>query len=50
MIPMEFEAFADRMKKLGFDQVVERVWKPLTTVEEHTQPFDANALVVQGEM
>ena len=47
---MEFAAFADRMKALGFDQAVERVWKPLTTVEGHAHPFDANALVVQGEM
>jgi quercetin dioxygenase-like cupin family protein len=47
---MEFDAFTERMKKLGFDQVVERVWKPLATVEEHTHPFDSNALVVQGEM
>jgi len=47
---MEFDAFAERMKSQGFDQVIERVWKPLATVEEHTRPFDANALVVQGEM
>jgi hypothetical protein len=27
---------------------VERVWKPLTTVAEHTHPFEARALIVQG--
>ena len=31
---MDFESYADSMKKQGFDQVVERVWKPLTTVVE----------------
>ena len=47
---MEFETFAASMKKQGFDQVAKRVWDPLTTVEEHTHPFHAKALVVQGEM
>jgi mannose-6-phosphate isomerase-like protein (cupin superfamily) len=47
---MDFDAFADRMKKLGFDQVVKRVWKSLTTVEQHSHPFDSSAIVVQGEM
>jgi hypothetical protein len=32
---MDFDAYADSMKKQGFDQVLERVWKPLTTVEKH---------------
>jgi quercetin dioxygenase-like cupin family protein len=47
---MDFETFADSMKKQGFDQVVKRVWEPRATVEEHTHPFDAKALVVEGEM
>ena len=47
---MDFDAYADSMKKQGFDQVVERVWKPLTIVEEHTHPFHARAIVVHGEM
>jgi len=47
---MDFDAFADSMKKQGFDEVVERAWKPHTTVDEHTHPFDAKALVVLGEM
>jgi hypothetical protein len=38
------------MKKQGFDEVVKRVWEPLTTVEKHTHTFHAKALVVQGEM
>jgi len=47
---MDFDTFADTMKKQGFDQVVERVWKPATVVEEHSHPFHARALIVQGEM
>jgi quercetin dioxygenase-like cupin family protein len=46
----DFDAFADRMRKLGFDQVVRRVWKAHTTVEEHSHPFDSSAIVVAGEM
>jgi hypothetical protein len=46
---MDFDAFAERMKQLGFDQVLKREWKPLTTVEEHTHPFDSSAIVVRGE-
>ena len=47
---MDFDTFAASMKKQGFNQVVKRVWDPLTTVAEHSHPFDAKALVVQGEM
>jgi len=43
----EFEADA---KVLGFHEVLERQWQPLTVVEEHSHPFDARALVVGGEM
>ena len=47
---MDFDAFADSMKRQGFDEVVERAWKPDTTIDEHAHPFDAKALVVLGEM
>jgi hypothetical protein len=43
----EFEADA---KAQGFDEVLERQWKPLTVLELHTHPFAAKALVVGGEM
>ena len=43
----EFEA--DALAQ-GFDQVLERQWKPLTVVDVHTHPFAAKALVVAGEM
>lgn len=34
----------------GFDEALERVWAPSTVLDTHTHPFDASALVVQGEM
>jgi quercetin dioxygenase-like cupin family protein len=44
------EAFTAQQRALGCDEVVERVWKPVTVVPTHTHPFAARALVVQGEM
>jgi len=38
------------MLAAGYDQVTERVWELDTKLEEHTHPFDANAIVVQGEV
>jgi hypothetical protein len=43
----EFKSFACGA---GFDEVIERVWKPNTTVDTHTHPFAVRALVTQGEM
>ena len=45
-----FEAFAAEQRALGCDEVIERNWKPGTTVGTHTHPFAVRALVVQGEM
>ena len=45
-----FETFRDQMLGAGYDQVLERVWAPGTVLDTHTHPFEANALVVQGEM
>lgn len=43
----EFEAGA---KAQGFDEVLERRWQPGQVVATHSHPFDANALLVEGEM
>lgn len=43
----EFEA-ARRAE--GYQEVLERVWAPNTVLDEHTHPFDAKAVVTQGEM
>jgi quercetin dioxygenase-like cupin family protein len=31
-------------------EVLERFWAADTVVAEHTHPFDANALIIKGEM
>jgi len=43
----EFERTA---RAAGADEVLVRVWAPGQVVTTHTHPFDADALVVQGEM
>ncbi|SEA57015.1 cupin domain-containing protein [Variovorax sp. YR216] len=45
-----FEDFEASAKALGFDEALIREWAPMTVLDEHTHPFDANALVTQGEM
>lgn len=35
---------------LGFSTVLDRQWAPLTVVDTHSHPFDAKAMVTQGEM
>jgi hypothetical protein len=44
-----FEAFAERWRAAGFDEVIERRWAPGTVLDTHSHPFDAEALVTQGE-
>ncbi len=43
----DFEADA---RGRGYTEVLQRQWAALTVVDTHTHPFDARALVVQGEM
>ena len=45
-----FAQFESRTKALGFNEVLERQWEPGRVVGTHSHPFDATALVVQGEM
>ena len=47
---MDFDTFSSTMRTQGFDQVVERVWEPFATADDHTHPFDAKAVMVKGEM
>ena len=49
-VTMSFEQFRGEMLAAGFDEVLERVWKPDTVVALHSHTFEASALVVQGEM
>lgn len=45
-----FEQFEADARAQGFDEVVERHWNPGAVVDTHEHPFDAHALVIQGEM
>ena len=45
-----FDDFQRQALARGFDEVIERAWKPGTVLETHTHEFDADALVVAGEM
>ena len=45
-----FEKFRDDMLAAGYQEVLERTWGPSAVAPTHTHPFEANALVVQGEM
>jgi mannose-6-phosphate isomerase-like protein (cupin superfamily) len=45
-----FDQFRSERLQQGFDEVLERPWAPGAVVGTHTHPFDADALVVQGEM
>lgn len=45
-----FDDFSGDARAAGFDEVLERQWKPGTVLDTHTHPFSVSALVVQGEM
>jgi hypothetical protein len=45
-----FQQFESQLRALGFDTVVVRTWGPSAVAETHSHPFEARALVVQGEM
>jgi len=45
-----FEQFRTEALARGFDEVLERQWKPDTLLDTHTHPFSVDAIVVQGEM
>ena len=45
-----FDEFQRDALARGFDEVLERRWAPGQVLERHSHPFDADALVVEGEM
>lgn len=45
-----FDQFRTQAFARGADEVLERKWDAGTVLDTHTHPFDADALVVQGEM
>ena len=50
MNELTFDTFKASARSQGFDEIVERQWKPDTEVGTHTHSFAVKALVVQGEM
>ena len=46
----DFETFRNAALAQGYHEVLPRHWEPLTQVATHVHPFEADALVVQGEM
>ena len=47
---MERDEFVGALKREGFEEVVTVTRDPNGTVEDHTHPFEAKALVVHGEL
>jgi mannose-6-phosphate isomerase-like protein (cupin superfamily) len=50
MPAITFSEFDADARAQGFDEVLERQWKPLTVLDTHRHSFAVKALVVQGEM
>ena len=42
--------FEQQARAAGYDELLERRWEPNLTVALHSHPFDAHAVVVEGEM
>jgi hypothetical protein len=49
-VDLTFEQFESQLLAEGFDTVLERKWGPSAVADTHSHPFEARALVVQGEM
>ena len=45
-----FSAFKEKALALGFDEALVRERAPNTALGSHAHPFDADAVVTQGEM
>ncbi len=50
MTELDFNAFETQARAQGFDEVLERQWKPDTVLETHRHAFAVQALVVAGEL
>ncbi|MBC7501677.1 MAG: cupin domain-containing protein [Herminiimonas sp.] len=42
--------FEQQARAAGYDEVLERRWEENVTVALHSHPFDAHAVVVEGEL
>lgn len=50
MTQQDFQAFEESARADGFDAVLVREWAPGQVVGEHSHPFTAHAVIVEGEM
>lgn len=49
-LPPSFEAFQAEARAAGCDEALVREWQPNAVLNAHTHPFDAEAIVVRGEL
>ena len=45
-----FAEFESSARAAGFDKALVRQWAPDIVLDTHTHPFDADAVVIEGEM
>ena len=45
-----FERFEAEALAAGFNEALERRWAPDAVIDTHSHPFDAEAVITQGEM
>ena len=50
LMEITFNQFRSLMLAAGYDEVIERTWPPMTRLDEHRHPFEANGLVISGVM
>ena len=46
----DFKVFESEALAAGYDEALVREWQPHAVIEHHAHPFDADAVVTQGEM
>lgn len=50
MTTPNLDQFRSEMLAAGYDEVLERPWPAHAVAPDHSHPFEANAIVVQGQM
>ena len=46
----DFAVFESQALAAGYDEALVRPWAPNAVIEHHAHPFDADAVVTEGEM
>lgn len=50
MDSINLSEFERQARAAGYDELLERRWEPHVTADSHSHPFDAHAVLVEGEM